>query len=94
VLPKTDDDPGNHGEVCYGDSFTWGYNPHDGTRYPFEQRWPGVLQHELSSGVRKILVIALPVLGEVSQLMGLFFNGYRALALEVKNVIETSLTDV
>jgi lysophospholipase L1-like esterase len=37
--------------MCYGDSLTWGYNPSDGTRYPFEQRWPGVLQHELGGGV-------------------------------------------
>jgi hypothetical protein len=24
--------------MCYGDSLTWGDNPSDGTRYPFEQR--------------------------------------------------------
>ena len=23
--------------MSYGDSLTWGYNPADGTRYPFEQ---------------------------------------------------------
>jgi lysophospholipase L1-like esterase len=40
--------------MCYGDSLTWGYNPTDGSRYPFEQRWPGVLQNELGSGVRVI----------------------------------------
>jgi lysophospholipase L1-like esterase len=40
--------------LCYGDSLTWGYNPSDGIRYPFEQRWPGVLQRELSDSVRVI----------------------------------------
>jgi lysophospholipase L1-like esterase len=40
--------------LCYGDSLTWGYNPRDGTRYPFDQRWPGVLQHELGGGFRVI----------------------------------------
>jgi lysophospholipase L1-like esterase len=40
--------------LCYGDSLTWGYNPADATRYPFEQRWPGVLQAELGSEVRVI----------------------------------------
>jgi len=25
--------------LCYGDSITWGYDPRDGSRYPFEQRW-------------------------------------------------------
>src|SRR5262249_8914722 len=40
--------------MCYGDSLTWGYNPSDGARYPFDQRWPGVLQQELGGGVRVI----------------------------------------
>ena len=58
--------------MCYGVSLTWGYNPGEGTRYPFEQRWPGVLQHELGGGFPDILLIAPPVLGEGSGLMGLF----------------------
>jgi lysophospholipase L1-like esterase len=45
--------------LCYGDSLTWGYNPHDGSRYAFEQRWTGILQSELGSGVR-IIEEALP----------------------------------
>ncbi len=40
--------------LCYGDSLTWGYDPRDGTRYPFNQRWPGVLQQELGNGFRVI----------------------------------------
>jgi lysophospholipase L1-like esterase len=40
--------------LCYGDSITWGYNPVDGSRFPFEQRWPGVLQVALGSGYRVI----------------------------------------
>ncbi|MGH8701643.1 MAG: GDSL-type esterase/lipase family protein [Burkholderiales bacterium] len=40
--------------LCYGDSITWGFNPVDGSRFPFEQRWPGVLQAELGSGFRVI----------------------------------------
>lgn len=40
--------------VCFGDSLTWGYNPDDGTRYSFDQRWPGILQNELGNGVRVI----------------------------------------
>ena len=35
--------------LCYGDSITWGRNANDGTRFPFEQRWPGVLQDRLGS---------------------------------------------
>src|SRR5689334_3492791 len=37
--------------LCYGDSNTWGYVPQDFTdknitisRYPFDKRWPGILQ--------------------------------------------------
>jgi hypothetical protein len=40
--------------LCYGDSITCGYNPVDGSRFPFEQRWPGVLQAALGSGFRII----------------------------------------
>jgi len=40
--------------LCYGDSITWGYNPVDGSRFPFEQRWPGVLQARLGDGFRII----------------------------------------
>ena len=40
--------------LCYGDSITWGYNPVDGSRFSFEQRWPGVLQARLGSGFRVI----------------------------------------
>jgi lysophospholipase L1-like esterase len=40
--------------LCYGDSITWGYNPKDGTRFEFEERWPGILQMELGSTFRVI----------------------------------------
>ncbi|HEX3807934.1 MAG TPA: GDSL-type esterase/lipase family protein [Gaiellaceae bacterium] len=34
--------------VCFGDSNTWGYIPGSGgERFPREQRWPVILQHEL-----------------------------------------------
>jgi hypothetical protein len=40
--------------LCYGDSITWGFNPVDGSRFPFDQRWPGVLQAELGTSFRVI----------------------------------------
>jgi lysophospholipase L1-like esterase len=40
--------------LCFGDSNTWGYRP-DGTgRFEWEERWPGVLQRELSGFARVI----------------------------------------
>ena len=45
--------------LCYGDSITWGYNPADGTRFTFENRWPGILQMELGDSVR-VIEEALP----------------------------------
>ena len=30
--------------LCYGDSNTWGFSPTDGTRFPEDIRWPGVLR--------------------------------------------------
>lgn len=35
--------------LCFGDSNTWGYSPVDGTRYPLDIRWTGVLQKSLGS---------------------------------------------
>lgn len=39
--------------LCFGDSNTFGTNP-SGGRWPWEQRWPGVLQARLGSGFRII----------------------------------------
>ena len=30
--------------LCFGDSNTYGYNPHNGSRYDKNTRWTGVLQ--------------------------------------------------
>ncbi len=30
--------------LCYGDSNTWGFNPANGLRYDYNERWPGVLR--------------------------------------------------
>jgi len=39
--------------LVYGDSLTWGIVPNTRNRFPFEQRWPGVLEDRLySRGVR------------------------------------------
>src|SRR4029453_222043 len=40
--------------LCYGDSITWGRNAVDGSRFPFEQRWPGILQARLGPDYRII----------------------------------------
>ncbi len=45
--------------LCFGDSVTWGYNPDDGTRYAFDQRWPGILELEMNGQVR-VVEEALP----------------------------------
>lgn len=40
--------------LCFGDSNTWGANPHDGSRYPEDVRWTGVLQSILGDGYQVI----------------------------------------
>ena len=40
--------------LCFGDSNTWAYSPHDGTRFPPDIRWTGVLQSSLGSDYRVI----------------------------------------
>ena len=36
--------------LCFGDSNTWGYNPHTKERYSRNERWTGVLRQELGDG--------------------------------------------
>ena len=38
--------------LCFGDSITWGYDPASGTRFPFEDRWPRVLEAALEGRAR------------------------------------------
>jgi lysophospholipase L1-like esterase len=33
--------------MCFGDSNTWGFNPENGNRYRYEERWTSVLQKAL-----------------------------------------------
>jgi lysophospholipase L1-like esterase len=40
--------------LCFGDSITWGYGPKDGSRFPFEERWPRVLEASLQGRARVI----------------------------------------
>lgn len=44
--------------MCYGDSLTWGWIPVEAgapsSRYPYEQRWPGVMAAALGEGYRII----------------------------------------
>lgn len=36
--------------LCFGDSNTWGANPHTQLRWEYEVRWPGALQQLLGGG--------------------------------------------
>jgi Lysophospholipase L1 and related esterases len=40
--------------LCYGDSLTWGYDPQNLDRHPYEDRWPSVLQKALGPSVNVI----------------------------------------
>lgn len=44
--------------LCYGDSLTWGYNPADGTRFAYNETWPGVMEKYLGDEY-KIITEAL-----------------------------------
>lgn len=41
----------------YGDSLSWGIIPGTRHRLPFERRWPGVMEHELTLMGRKVRVL-------------------------------------
>jgi lysophospholipase L1-like esterase len=40
--------------LCFGDSITWGYDPRDGSRFLWEERWPRVLEAALEGRARVI----------------------------------------
>ena len=40
--------------LCFGDSNTWGFNPHTQNRFPDDVRWTGVLSRDL--GARAIVI--------------------------------------
>ncbi|MFN4261536.1 MAG: SGNH/GDSL hydrolase family protein [Gemmataceae bacterium] len=40
--------------LVFGDSLTWGFMPSGAGRYPFEKRWPNIMQAQLGAGVRVI----------------------------------------
>lgn len=40
--------------LCYGDSNTYGYEPHTGERYPEDMRWTGILQSYLGNDFKII----------------------------------------
>lgn len=40
--------------LCFGDSITWGYDPGNGTRLAFEDRWPRVLEAALAGRARVV----------------------------------------
>jgi lysophospholipase L1-like esterase len=43
--------------LVYADSLSWGIIPATRQRLPFEQRWPGVMENELSASGEKVRVI-------------------------------------
>lgn len=45
-----------HQVLVYGDSLTWGIIPGTRERLPFNQRWPGILEDALNTGVRQIRI--------------------------------------
>ena len=43
--------------LVYGDSLTWGIIPNTRRRLPFEMRWPGVMEQQLSAAGQRVRVI-------------------------------------
>src|SRR4029077_75076 len=40
--------------LVYGDSLTWGIVPNTRKRFPFDERWPGVLENKLNESGRRV----------------------------------------
>jgi lysophospholipase L1-like esterase len=43
--------------LVYGDSLTWGIIPDTRRRLPFESRWPGVVERDLTEAGHSVRVI-------------------------------------
>jgi lysophospholipase L1-like esterase len=43
--------------LVYGDSLTWGIVPNTRKRFPFEERWPGVLENKLNKLVSRVRLV-------------------------------------
>ena len=41
----------------YSDSLTWGIVPNTRTRLSFDRRWPGLLEHKLSTAATRVRII-------------------------------------
>lgn len=46
-----------HDILIYGDSLSWGIVPDTRERFPFDARWPGVMENRLNAGARWVRVI-------------------------------------
>lgn len=46
-----------HDILIYADSLTWGIVPMMRKRFPFHERWPGVMENRLNAGERRVRVI-------------------------------------
>lgn len=40
--------------LCFGDSNTWGFNPENGERYPYDVRWTSVMENVLGKSYKII----------------------------------------
>jgi len=43
--------------LVYADSLSWGVIPNTRTRLPFDQRWPGILEHALNASGKRVRVM-------------------------------------
>ncbi len=46
-----------HDILVYGDSITWGIIPETRNRFPFDERWPGVLENQIRDSGKNVRVI-------------------------------------
>lgn len=76
--------------LCFGDSNTWGLNAETGTRFPWEERWTGVLQEKLQE--RDIRVIEEGLCGRTTIFEDPFRIGRRGTEL-LPTLLETHTPD-
>lgn len=75
--------------LCFGDSNTFGYNPHNGSRYNEDSRWTGILK-SLCKGKFKIIEAGCNNRTAFSNNPdGIQFTGYKVLPEYLKQIYDT-----
>ena len=75
--------------LCFGDSNTFGYNPHNGSRYNENSRWTGILKNLCKNNYEIIEAGCNNRTAFSNNPDGIQFTGYKVLPEYLKEIYDT-----